>query len=112
MVQTAESRHGYDPASCIGNPHFFTTCRRSLPQREMRPVLVVVADVLVHQPLQMPYVQNDDVIQQISSAISPQRSATPFCHGLRKLVCLGVMPKLFTVLMTSSLKFAARSKIR
>jgi hypothetical protein len=36
----------------------------------MRPVLVVVADVLVHQPLQMPYVQNDDVIQQISFAIS------------------------------------------
>lgn len=32
--------------------------------------LVVVADVLGHQPLQMPYVQNDDVIQQISSAIS------------------------------------------
>jgi hypothetical protein len=31
---------------------------------------VVVADVLIHQPLQMPYVQNDDVIQQISSAIS------------------------------------------
>jgi hypothetical protein len=58
MVQTAESRHGYNPALCIWNPHFFTTCRRSLPQREMRPVLVVVADVLVHQPLQMPYVQN------------------------------------------------------
>jgi hypothetical protein len=38
MVQTAESRHGYDPASCIRNPHFFTTCRRSLPQRKMRPV--------------------------------------------------------------------------
>jgi hypothetical protein len=36
----------------------------------MRPVLVVVADVLGHQPLQMTYVQNDDVIQQISSAIS------------------------------------------
>src|ERR1700730_1348680 len=36
----------------------------------MSPVLVVVADVLVHQPQQVPYVQNDDVIQQISSAIS------------------------------------------
>jgi hypothetical protein len=35
----------------------------------MRSVFVVVADVLVHQPLQMPYVQNDDRIQQISSAI-------------------------------------------
>src|SRR5258708_2365416 len=36
----------------------------------MRPVLVVVADVLVHQSLQVPFVQNDDVIQKISSAIS------------------------------------------
>src|ERR1035441_2133653 len=41
-----------------------------------------------------------------------QRSATPFCHGLRKLVRFGSIPKLFTVLDTSSLKFAPRSKIR
>jgi hypothetical protein len=32
----------------------------------------------------------------------------PFCHGLQKLIRLGSMPKLFTVSMTSSLKFAAR----
>jgi hypothetical protein len=31
MVRATESRHGYDPAGCIGNLHFFTTCRRSLP---------------------------------------------------------------------------------
>ena len=30
MVQATQSRHGYDPASCIGNLHFFPTCRRSL----------------------------------------------------------------------------------
>jgi hypothetical protein len=34
----------------------------------MRPILVVVAHVLGHQPLQMPLVQDDHVIQQVSSA--------------------------------------------
>src|ERR1035437_1307781 len=41
-----------------------------------------------------------------------KRSATPFCHGLRKLVFFGSMPKLLIVLTTSPLKFIARSKIR
>jgi hypothetical protein len=54
----------------------------------------------------------EDLVTSRQRHFPTQRSATPFCHGLRKLVCLGVMPKLFTVLMTSSLKFAARSKIR
>src|ERR1035437_6307001 len=41
-----------------------------------------------------------------------KRSATPFCHGLRKLVFFGSMPKLLIVLTTSPLKFIARPKIR
>ena len=36
----------------------------------MCSVLVVVADVLVHQPLQVPYVQNDHMIQQVSWAVA------------------------------------------
>ncbi len=39
-------------------------------------------------------------------------SATPFWHGLRKLVRLVWMPKLAKVSTTSPLKFAARSEIR
>lgn len=34
----------------------------------MRSIVVVVADVLSHETLQMPFVQNDHMIQQISSA--------------------------------------------
>jgi len=34
----------------------------------MSSVLVVVADVLSHQTLQMPRIEDDDVIQQVSSA--------------------------------------------
>src|SRR5580700_11130069 len=36
----------------------------------MRPIVVVVADVLSHQSFQMPLVQNDPVIQQVSAAAS------------------------------------------
>jgi hypothetical protein len=32
----------------------------------MRPIIVIIADVLTHQPLQMMFIQDDDVIQQVS----------------------------------------------
>ena len=38
----------------------------------MRPVLMVVVHVLGHKPLEMPFIQNDDMVQQISSATSHQ----------------------------------------
>src|ERR1039458_4551246 len=144
---------------CIRRCH--STRGRPLLQREVRPILVVIANVFSHQPFQMPLVEHDYMIEQIPSAITnpafcntvlpwtleagplgldaealhcadnflievccairssksrlqlpTQRSATPFCHGLWKLVRLDWMPKLFIVLTTSSLKFAARSKIR
>ena len=78
----------------------------------MCSVVVVVKDVRVQQPLQLSFIQDDHMVKQIPAAIAHQRSATPFCHGLRKLVRFGRMPKLFTLSMTSSLKLALRSKIR
>jgi hypothetical protein len=41
--------------------------RRSLPQSEMRSILVVVTDILREQPLQVPFVHGNHVIQQIST---------------------------------------------
>ena len=35
---------------------------------EMRPILVVVAHILSHQPLQMPLIEDDHVVEQVSSA--------------------------------------------
>jgi hypothetical protein len=59
----------------------------------------------------MPFIHHDHVVKEIPAAVAnPTRSATPFCHGLRKLVRFGWMPKLFTVSMTSSLKFAPRAQ--
>src|ERR1700674_3727815 len=45
-----------------------STVRRSLPQSEMRAVLVVVADVFREQPPQMRFIHRDNMVQQVSSA--------------------------------------------
>src|ERR1022692_2484199 len=96
----------------------------------MSPVLVVVADVLIQQPSQVPLVQNNHVVQELSAHTAdptlrnpvlprtaecrPERlaSATPFCHGLRNAVRSGWLPSAFTVETTSELNFESRSNIR
>jgi hypothetical protein len=86
--------------------HAFVRARPNLER--IRRVEVQEGD----ETLEMPFVEDDDVIEQVLRQLPTKRSATPFCPGLRKLVRLGSMPKLLMVLTTSSLKFAARSKIR
>ena len=41
---------------------------RGLPESEMRAVLVVVANILREQSLQMAFVDRDDVVQQVTAA--------------------------------------------
>jgi hypothetical protein len=41
---------------------------RVLREPEVRPVLMVVAHVIGHKPLEMPFIQNNDMVQQISFA--------------------------------------------
>src|SRR5450759_4096274 len=36
----------------------------------MRPVLMVVTEVLTHQSFQMPFVENDDMVEQVPTAVS------------------------------------------
>ena len=43
---------------------------RVLPQSEMSPVFVVIADVFFQQPSQVPLVQNDHVVEQIPTHTS------------------------------------------
>jgi len=66
MMQAAESGHYDDFAPGLRATHRCTACRRFLLQREMRPILVVVADVLIHQALQVTFIQNDDMVEQIA----------------------------------------------
>jgi len=48
---------GYDIASRIIALHGFAARWSSLLQREMRPIIVVLAAVRTHQPLKMMFVQ-------------------------------------------------------
>ena len=67
MMQTAEPRHGDD----FAGPLAFcclTTTRSLLAQAQMRPVVVVITDELIHEPFQMPFIHNDHVVEQIPAA--------------------------------------------
>jgi len=50
----------------------------------MTAVLVVVAEVQAHEPYEMPFAEDNDVFEELPAAATPiQRSAVPFCQGLR-----------------------------
>jgi len=67
MMQTARSWHRYDSATGLGILLCRTTCWSFFLQREVRPVIVIVTDVLAHQSFQLPFIQNDDVVEQIAT---------------------------------------------
>jgi hypothetical protein len=85
MMQAAKpwDRHNRVIRTCI-HLHL-STSGRSLRQREMRSILMVVADVLFHEAFQVPLIENNHMIEQISStaadpafrdAILPRASET------------------------------------
>jgi hypothetical protein len=67
MVQTAEPGHRYDLAASYGIRPYFAPSRCTLREREMRAVVIIVADVLFHEPSQMTFLQHDYMVEQISS---------------------------------------------
>ena len=68
MMQAPESQHGDHFAARVHTACCLAACRSLLAQAQMRPVLMVIADILVHHPLQMTFVEDDDVIEQVSAA--------------------------------------------
>ena len=70
MMQAAESGHRCDLATHAGLAHRISTGRRALRQREMCPVVVVVTDVFIHQAFQMPFIENDHMVEQITAAVA------------------------------------------
>src|ERR1700724_1572729 len=59
----------YDSAAGFGILLSLTSGRGSLRQREMRPVFVIIANVLPHQTFQMPLIQNNYMVKQLASAV-------------------------------------------
>jgi hypothetical protein len=72
MVQTAKPWHRNHPATWARSSNGLTSCRGLLFQPEVRPVVVVVADVLDHQALEMPLVEHDEVIEQVPAAVADE----------------------------------------
>ncbi len=72
MMQATEPRHGNDPRIRGHVRYSFSLRWRLLTQPEMGSVLVVIADVLIHQPLPMASVQYDHMIEQIAAAVADE----------------------------------------
>src|ERR1017187_567233 len=66
MMQTAESRQRYNRAArALRNISLF---RSLLLQAKVGSVGMIVADIFGHQPFEMPLVEHDDMIKQVSAA--------------------------------------------
>ena len=70
MVQPAESRKGLNLAFRFRENFCSTTCGRVLREPKMSAVMVIVEEVRGHQPIEMPLIQDDHVIQLVASAAS------------------------------------------
>lgn len=82
MMQPAEPRHGDDLRihRCILCS--LSSSRSSFVQPKVRPVIVEVANVLIHETLQMPFVEHDHVVEQIAATGSHPAARQPrFARG-------------------------------
>ena len=70
MMQAAKPGHPNDFAPGLGVTHRRATGRRFLRQREMSSIVVIIADVLIHQALQMALIENDHMVEQIAAAVA------------------------------------------
>lgn len=83
MMQAAEPGHRHRFATDVSIHLRQPTRWSSLLQHEMRPVQLEVVDVIPHQPLQMAFVQRDDVIEQVSPAVP----SPAFRYAFLSLAC-------------------------
>ena len=81
MMQAAEPRHGNDlRAHALCWPRS-ATCRSLLVQPEMRTIIVVIANVLGHEPFQMAFIEHDHMVEADRDGKN-RRSVRP-CHSAK-----------------------------
>ena len=90
MMQAAKPCHRYDPMVSFGILLCFAASRCSLPLRKMSSVLVVITDVLVHEAFQMPFVENDYRVEQITAAIADPTLCNAFLPWASEAGSLGL----------------------
>jgi len=71
MMQAAQSRPSHNPAGPARVRLRQPASRRFLRQAKVSPVLMVVVDVLVHEALQVPLVEHNDMVEQIAASYNP-----------------------------------------
>ena len=72
MVQAAEARHGDNLRTRSRIFCEFSICRRLLAQPKVSSVLVIIADVFVHQPFQMALIEHDYMVEQVAAATADE----------------------------------------
>jgi len=97
MIKSADSGHENDSSIFTGIHFRDASSRRSFIQCQIRPVFVVVADILFQKSSQVTLVQHDDMIEQVPAAIAnpafcdavlPRASeAGPFWLKTKRLGC-------------------------
>ena len=112
MMQAAESRKRSHAASLCGTTPSQPTRGRILFESQVRAIFMVIGQIFRKQPFQMSLVEHDHVIEQFAAAASHQRSATPFCQGLRYAVRKGSLPSFRTVDTTSQPNLESGSNSR
>ncbi len=70
VVQAAESRQGLNLAFSSRANCCWPTRWGVLRETQVRSIIVVIEHVLGHQPFEMPFIQDDYVVKQVSSATS------------------------------------------
>jgi hypothetical protein len=70
MVQAAEARHGDQVCGRERLWIYRAFVRSVLFERVVDPVLMIIGNIIAHQPEQMSFVQRDDVVQDLSPATS------------------------------------------
>ena len=70
MMQTAQPWHRNNSTTSSGLACGFPTYRRSFRQCQMRSVVVIVTDVLIHKAFQVALIQHDHMVKQISPAVT------------------------------------------
>jgi hypothetical protein len=74
MMQAPNARNRHNPAGGAWVGFCNPSSRCFLRQTKVRPILVVVADMIAHRLLEMSIVQNDDMIEQIAAATTDRMS--------------------------------------
>ena len=112
MMQPAKTRQGDDAATRASALLRRPVPRRFFSQAKMRPVLVIIADVVIHEACQMVCVEHDHMIKQFATTAANEPFRNAILPRTSEAGPFGWIPKLFMVSMTSPSKFDARSKIK